>query len=59
MQIFLRKFYVVGPPGLEPGTKGFTLPKTFALAWTISSPSAVLVGCGMLEPVIKGALALR
>src|SRR6478672_2671979 len=31
---------MVGPPGLEPGTKGFTLPGTFAPAWTISSPSA-------------------
>ena len=32
--------YLVGPPGLEPGTKGFTLPDAFAPAWTISSPSA-------------------
>jgi hypothetical protein len=31
---------IVGPPGFEPGTKGFTLPGIFTPAWTISSPSA-------------------
>ena len=36
--------YLVGPPGLEPGTKGFTLPDAFAPAWTISSPSACAGG---------------
>ena len=34
----------VGPPGFEPGTKGFTLPGAFAPAWTISSPSACVAG---------------
>jgi hypothetical protein len=31
---------VVGPLGFEPRTKGFTLPRSFLRAWTISSPSA-------------------
>lgn len=55
-------FNVVGPPGFEPGTKGFACSKGFPLARTISSPSAfhnVRVGCGTLEPVMKGAVALR
>jgi len=52
---------MVGPPGFEPGTKGFAWSKGFPLARTISSPSAccVRVGCGTLEPVMKGTEALR
>jgi len=34
----------VGPPGLEPGTKGFTYSDRFRPAWTISSPSACAGG---------------
>jgi len=30
---------VVGPEGLEPSTKGFTLSWYFYQAWTISSPA--------------------
>ena len=30
---------VVGPVGLEPTTKGFTLPEYFYSAWTISPSS--------------------
>src|SRR6185437_2809561 len=36
---------LVGPLGLEPRTKGFTLPRRFRREWTISSP---LEGCGTL-----------
>jgi hypothetical protein len=32
---------LVGPPGFEPGTKGFTLSDCFQSARTISSPSAL------------------
>jgi putative transposase len=41
---------LVGLLGFEPRTKGFTLPKRFRPAWTISSPSVVRlpVGCGTL-----------
>ena len=44
------KVELVGLPGFEPGTKGFTFPKRFRPAWTISSPSVVRlpVGCGTL-----------
>ena len=35
---------VVGPPGLEPGTKGFALPGNFLPERTISSPSAFAGG---------------
>jgi len=33
---------MVGLLGFEPRTKGFTLPKRFRSAWTISSPSSGL-----------------
>jgi hypothetical protein len=41
---------MVGLLGFEPRTKGFTLPKRFRSAWTISSPSGTNypVGCGTL-----------
>jgi len=39
---------LVGPVGLEPTTKGFTLPKYFYLEWTISSPVNFSLGCGTL-----------
>ena len=35
---------VVGPPGLEPGTKGFACSEGFPTARTISSPSAFAGG---------------
>ena len=38
----LADIYVVGPPGLEPGTKGFALPGGFPPERTISPPSARL-----------------
>ena len=38
--IVRRPGKVVGPLGFEPRTKGFTLPRSFLRAWTISSPSA-------------------
>lgn len=31
--------YVVGPAGLEPATKGFTVSPCFQREWTISSPA--------------------
>jgi len=44
--------FVVGLLGFEPRTKGFTFPKGFPPARTISSPSRCLtntgVGCGTL-----------
>ena len=46
---------LVGPPGLEPGTNGFTLSPSFGGVRTISSPSPVIalttitsLGCGTL-----------
>jgi len=36
--------WLVGPPGLEPGTKGFAWPVRFRAARTISSPSAFAGG---------------
>ncbi len=36
--------YVVGPPGLEPGTKGFAYSGDFPPGRTISSPAAWAVG---------------
>jgi len=55
----LRK--LVGPPGLEPGTNGFTYSRYFYRARTISPPSAtgVPLGRGTLWPVIKGARGSR
>lgn len=54
---------MVGPLGLEPRTKGFTLPRRFRQEWTISPPSSLLqqekLGRGTLKPVIKGTQALR
>ena len=41
-----RRKEVVGPPGLEPGTKGFTQPVRFRTERTISSPSTELLGAG-------------
>ena len=35
---------LVGPPGLEPGTKGFAVPARFRAERTISSPSAFAGG---------------
>jgi hypothetical protein len=57
----IRPDRLVGLPGFEPGTKGFALPVSFLAARTISSPSGTNypVGCGTLEPVIKGAEAPR
>ena len=51
----------LGPVGFEPTTKGFTLPRRFRREWTISSPvhKACACGCGTLQPVMKGARALR
>ena len=37
----LRAGELVGLPGFEPGTKGFTQSKRFRSAWTISSPAVV------------------
>ena len=46
---------VVGPVGFEPTTKGFTLPRCFHRAWTISSPPARRpVGCGTLDACHQG-----
>jgi len=51
-QIGIDPAGLVGLLGFEPRTKGFTLPKRFRSAWTISSPSSCLtnnpVGCGTL-----------
>ena len=47
---------LVGPPGLEPGTNGFTLSRFFNRVRTISSPSpanCAALGSGTLMPVIK------
>src|SRR5690606_28163795 len=35
---------VVGPVGLEPTTKGFTVTRRFRREWTISSPASCLGG---------------
>ena len=46
----------MGPPGLEPGTNGFTLSRFFNRVRTISSPSpanCAALGSGTLLPVIK------
>ena len=40
----LASEWMVGPPGLEPGTKGFALPGCFHPERTISSPSALAGG---------------
>jgi len=37
----LRDGELVGPPGFEPGTKGFACSESFLSARTISSPSDV------------------
>ena len=37
---------MVGPPGLEPGTNGFTNSDRFRSARTISSPAVCPLGCG-------------
>jgi len=50
---------MVGPVGLEPTTKGFTLPEYFYSAWTISSPTTLLARARDAEPVIKDALVPR
>ena len=34
----------MGPVGFEPTTKGFTWPRRFRQAWTISSPAHVACG---------------
>ena len=40
---------MVGPVGLEPTTKGFTVPHYFQWERTISSPTTSrLLGCGTL-----------
>lgn len=41
--------YLVGPPGFEPGTKGFTLSDCFQSARTISSPSALCSAGGVRD----------
>jgi hypothetical protein len=50
--VCIHRLGLVGLLGFEPRTKGFTLPKRFRPAWTISSPSNGLtnhpVGCGTL-----------
>lgn len=55
---------MVGPEGLEPSTKGFTLPRRFRWEWTISPPAALglllgPLGRGTLSPVIKDTPVLR
>jgi len=47
----------MGPLGFEPRTKGFTLPRGFPRAWTISSPSSALRAAGRVrdaEPCHQG-----
>ena len=44
---------MMGPPGLEPGTKGFTLPDRFRAERTISSPSTELLGAGRSSLLLR------
>ena len=41
-----QKMEMVGPPGLEPGTKGFAVLIRFRMKRTISSPSTASLGAG-------------
>ena len=51
---------VVGPVGLEPTTKGFTLPAVSGgSGLSLHPPSQSRMGCGTLAPVIKSTEALR
>jgi hypothetical protein len=45
-QAMMRSAVLVGLLGFEPRTKGFTFPKRFRPAWTISSPSVVRLPVG-------------
>ena len=47
---------LVGPLGLEPRTKGFTLPRRFRREWTISSP---MKGAGRSSLSLSATAALR
>jgi len=47
-QFGLGNCTMVGPVGLEPTTKGFTVTRRFRWEWTISSPLARCLGCGTL-----------
>jgi probable HAF family extracellular repeat protein len=50
-----------GPGRIRTYDQGIHLPRSFRREWTISSPAHAkrAGGCGMLQPVIKGARALR
>ena len=43
----------MGPPGLEPGTKGFTVSIRFRMEWTSSSPSTELLGAGRSSLLLR------
>ena len=47
---------LVGPPGLEPGTNGFTNPPAFPPGADYLTALGLTLGRGTLQPVIKGAL---
>jgi len=44
----MSDFNLVGPPGLEPGTKGFACSEGFPRRGLSLHPQLVLVGCGTL-----------